>query len=157
MKQVQVEIAKNEFVETFMKEVEEFRAHVQRVKAQYTEMKKLRGNLELGHVMIRMDFTCPALEEVQSAYWNTSMITLHTAVAYFPKGHGKSHMSVAGVSETLQRNYRLCYDEKNYTCHQRKLSCTTFRTLPHSLILQHHNTEIRQYSIVCVTIKKSLV
>lgn len=50
------------------------------------------------------NFTCSALEEVQSAYWNADMVTLHTSVIYFPSSHTKTHVSVVGVSETLSHN-----------------------------------------------------
>lgn len=50
------------------------------------------------------NFTCGALEEVQSAYWNADMVTLHTSVIYFPSGHTKTHLSVVGVSETPSHN-----------------------------------------------------
>lgn len=50
------------------------------------------------------NFTCSALEEVQSAYWNADMVTLHTSVIYFPSSHTKTHVSVVGVSKTLSHN-----------------------------------------------------
>jgi hypothetical protein len=94
--------------ERFMKDVDAFRDHVFRVKTQYTEMKRLRENLPEEHAMAWMDFaenfTCSALEEVQSAYWNADMVTLHTSVIYFLSSHTKTHVSVVGVSETLSYN-----------------------------------------------------
>ena len=72
---------KEDFTEK-MKDVEEFMGQVFRVKTQDSEMKKLRENLPIGHVVAWMDFaenfTCSALEEVQPAYWNADMVTLHT-------------------------------------------------------------------------------
>jgi hypothetical protein len=65
-KQVQTNVTKAEFVEIFTKDVKEFRAHVHRVKNQYSQMRHLRENLEDGHVLIWMDFaenfTCSALD-----------------------------------------------------------------------------------------------
>lgn len=96
-----------------MKEVEEFRAHVSRVKVQYCEMKQLRENIPAGHVLIWMEFaenfTCTALEEVQSVYWTADMVALHTSVVYFPSSHTKSHMSIVGISETLSHNANTVY------------------------------------------------
>lgn len=66
-------------------------------------MRNRRENLEDGHVLIWMDFaenfTCTALDEVQSAYWTSEQVTLHTSVAYFPKAHDKTHKSVVGISD----------------------------------------------------------
>jgi hypothetical protein len=71
-------------------------------------MKRLRENLPEEHAMAWMDFaenfTCSALEEVQSAYWNADMVTLHTSVIYFLSSHTKTHVSVVGVAETLSHN-----------------------------------------------------
>ncbi|MES9879799.1 MAG: hypothetical protein ABW185_02860 [Sedimenticola sp.] len=107
-KQVQTVQPKSEFIEQFMKDVDAFREHVERVKIQYGQMKKLREDLPDGHVMIWMDFaenfTCTALEEVQSAYWTSDMVTLHTSVIYFPTSHKRSHISVVGVSDTMSHN-----------------------------------------------------
>jgi len=86
----------------FTKDVKEFRAHVDRVKNQYSQMRRRRENLENGHVLIWMDFaenfTCTALDEVQSAYWTSEQVTLHTSVAYFPKTHDKTHKTVFEIS-----------------------------------------------------------
>lgn len=107
MGQIQITEKKNEFLEKFMMQVEDFKGHVYRVAKQYSETKRLRENLSHGHALIWMDFadnfTCTALE-VQSAYWTADMVTLHTSVAYFPKSHTKSHLSVVGISETLSHN-----------------------------------------------------
>jgi len=41
----------------------------------------------VNEAIVQMDFaenyTCEFVEEVQSAYWNASMVTLHPAVAYY--------------------------------------------------------------------------
>lgn len=61
-------------------------------------MKLKRESLKDGEVFIWMDFaenfTCSAVEEVQSAYWNPQMVTLHTMGIYFPKGPVWSHKSI---------------------------------------------------------------
>ena len=102
-KQVQTKVTKAAFVEMFTKDVKEFRAHVDRVKNQYSQMRHRRENLQDGHVLIWMDFaenfTCAALDEVQSAYWTSEQVTLHTSVAYFPKTHDRTHKSIVGISD----------------------------------------------------------
>jgi len=113
-KMVEKEMRTNDFAEMFLKEVDEFRGHVERVKNQYEQMKLKRESLKNGEVFIWMDFaenfTSSAVEEVQSAYWNPQMMTLHTMVIYFPKGHDvKSHKSVVAISDVLQHNATMVY------------------------------------------------
>ena len=102
-KQVQTVFSKDRFVAMLTEDVKLFRKHVQRVKTQYGEMRRLRENLQDSHVLVWMDFaenfTCAALDEVQSAYWTSEQVTLHTTVVYFPKSHSKTHKSVVGVSD----------------------------------------------------------
>jgi hypothetical protein len=67
----------------------DFRDHVDRVQNQYSEMRKLRENLPENEIVLWMDFAenflCTSVEAVQSSYWNQSMVSLHTMVAYFPQ------------------------------------------------------------------------
>ena len=71
-------------------------------------MRKLRENLAEGYIVVWMDFAenyiCSSMDEVQSAYWNANMVTLHTQVVYFPASHNKNHMSVVGISEVIAHN-----------------------------------------------------
>ena len=104
-KQVQTEIERTKFIELFMRNIQGFREHVERVKVQYGQMRDLRENLDDWHIMVWMDFaenfTCTAVEEVASAYWTADVVTLHTSVVYFPKSHNKTHVSIVGISEIL--------------------------------------------------------
>ena len=103
-----MEKGKAEFINDFLKEHNEFKKHVERVRNQYCEMRKLRENLAEGHIVVWMDFAenyiCSSMDEVQSAYWNANMVTLHTQVVYFPASHNKNHMSVVGISEVMAHN-----------------------------------------------------
>ena len=55
-----------------------------RVFTQYKAQKTLKENLKDGHVAIHLDiaedYRCRPQEEVKSAYWNKSTVTLHPAV-----------------------------------------------------------------------------
>ena len=102
-KQVQTVVTVENFTKMFMQDVTDFREHVNRVKNQYSQVRRLRENLNDGQVLVWMDFaenfTCAALDEVQSANWTSEQVTLHTTVVYFPKSHNKSHKSVVGISD----------------------------------------------------------
>lgn len=51
------------------------------------------------------NYTCQSLREVQFAYWNASMVTLHPAVAYYRSEDGPlSHKSWVFVSDELGHN-----------------------------------------------------
>ena len=86
MKIVSYTATKIEFAGILEDETEEFKQHVERVQIQYDQLKALKDRLPQNHAIVQMDFaenyTCQATEEVQSAYWNASMVTLHPAVSY---------------------------------------------------------------------------
>lgn len=107
-KEVEEKLGKGEFKELMQTELTAFRDHVERVSTQYREMKRLRENLPDGHVLVWMDFAenhaCSSVEEIQSAYWNTSMILLHTMVVYFPGSHTKKLQSIVAVSDLIHHN-----------------------------------------------------
>jgi len=85
------------------KQICEFTEHVQRVKAQHAAISTLKENLPQGHVMIQMDFAenfaCDSADEVQSAYWNSSVVTLHPVVTYFKdESNTQQHKNFVYVS-----------------------------------------------------------
>lgn len=50
------------------------------------------------------------MEEVQSAYWNTSMVSLHTMVAYFPEDRAPRNLqSYVAVSDVISHNATAVY------------------------------------------------
>ena len=104
-----VDMEKKKFGELFRKEVESFRRHAKRVQIQYGQMKMLKENLTDDEAIVQMDFaenyTCQSLEEVQSTYWNASMVTLHPAVAYYrSEDRQVSHKSRVFISDELGHN-----------------------------------------------------
>ena len=115
MKIVQMEVEKAEFSRIFKSEVEEFKAHAERVKVQYGQLKALKSDLPQGHMIVQMDFaenySCQSVEEVQSAYWNSTMVTLHPAVAYYrdPDKGSLIHQSTVFISDELAHNSGTVY------------------------------------------------
>lgn len=116
MKIVQIEVDKADFIKIFKEEIKEFEAHAERVKVQYGELKTLKSNLPKGHMIVQMDFaenySCQSVEEVQSAYWNSTMVTLHPAVAYYkdPVENGLLiHRSTVFISDELAHNAATVY------------------------------------------------
>lgn len=98
--------SKDEFRAELLKTAEVFREHVKMVKNQYSEIRKLKGNLSNGNVVAQLDFaenyTCTSYDEVQSAFWNKSMVTIHPIVVYYRDASGKLvHKSLAIASEEL--------------------------------------------------------
>jgi hypothetical protein len=76
-----------EFVELILKEYELFLKHTDRISAQYSAIYHLKETLQVGHVIVQMDFAenfqCQTMDEIQSAYWNATSVTLHPVVAYY--------------------------------------------------------------------------
>lgn len=112
-KEIEENCAKEEFIDCVMKEVSAFRAHVSRGQNQYREMKRLRENLPEGEVVLWMDFAenycCSSVEEVQSAFWNVEMISLHTMVTYLPPNCEKTKQCFVAVLSCLEHNAASVY------------------------------------------------
>ena len=81
-----------------------FRSHVSRIGMQFKEQKYLKENLPPNHVYIHMDFAedyrCRSQNEIQSAYWSPTQVTIHPVVIYFkqPGAQKSSHRSFVFVS-----------------------------------------------------------
>ena len=103
MKVIEESLPKAEFVTVFKKEVQEFCDHVERVRTQYKELRQLKENLPEHEIILQMDFaenfSCRSLDEVQTAYWNQTSVTLHPVVAYYREGGKLKHKSIAIISD----------------------------------------------------------
>ncbi|ESO91799.1 hypothetical protein LOTGIDRAFT_163159 [Lottia gigantea] len=84
MKIVEEKVIKAEFVSKLTSQFEDFKAHVSWMKRQYSEIQSLKEHLPKNDVIIHMDFAenynCKSVEEIQSAYWNQTSVTLHPVV-----------------------------------------------------------------------------
>ncbi|KAK3102947.1 hypothetical protein FSP39_015174 [Pinctada imbricata] len=106
---VETDMEKNEFIKMFEEQTKEFRGHVERVHKQYEEVKKLKENLPPNQIMVQMDFaenySCKSVEEIQSAYWNQTGVTLHPVVVYFRNPEGVlQHRSFVVVSDEMSHS-----------------------------------------------------
>ena len=102
-------MSKEDFKVEVIKHADMFREHVSLVKNQYTEIRRLKENLPAGHAIAQLDFsenyTCTSYDEVQSAFWNKSMVTIHPLVVYYGNGNGQMiHKSFAVISDELSHN-----------------------------------------------------
>lgn len=109
MRIIDVEVSKADFIELMKKEFIDFVGHVSRVTDQYASIKKMKDTLPANHALVQMDFSenynCQTMEEIQSAYWNASMVTLHPTVLYFKTTDNElQHKSLVFVSEVLHHN-----------------------------------------------------
>ena len=79
-----------------------------RVKRQYAEIQTLKANLNNNEVIIHMNFAenyvCKTVEEVQSAYWTQTGVTLHPVVIYFNNEGSLQHKSIVLVSDEMGHN-----------------------------------------------------
>ena len=101
------------FALAFLEEISEFREHAKRVSTQYKAQRTLKENLKDGHVAIHLDFAedyrCRSQEEVQSAYWNTSTVTLHPAVVYFRQAEKVKVKSFVFVSNEIRHDAKFIF------------------------------------------------
>ena len=76
-----------EFKDLFITEIKFFASHVHRVSNQHTAQKELKKNLLKGRIVVHIDFAedyaCRSQDEVQTAYFNMTQVTLHPVVIYF--------------------------------------------------------------------------
>lgn len=98
-----------EFREYMLKQNELFFQHVDHVSTQYKALTDLKNNLPDGHVIVQMDFaenfTCQTLDEIQSAYWNATPVTIHPVVAYAKSENGTlEHRNLAFISDVNNHN-----------------------------------------------------
>lgn len=104
-------LGKEEFKEKATSDINKFREHAERVKIQYTEVRKLKDNLPPDQLLLQMDFAenyscAESNENVQSSYWNQTGVTLHPVVVYFKEATDKDvkHKSFVYVSPALHHN-----------------------------------------------------
>ena len=98
-----------EFIETMNKDYMAFQDHVSRLRQQYKALRDLKNGLPQHHVIVQMDFAenyaCQNVEEIQSAYWNGTSVTLHPVVAYYKDDNDKlQHKSYVFLSPLGEHN-----------------------------------------------------
>ena len=107
---VQVNKSKTDFIAYVTEQFTNFKEHVARMKNQYKEIRSLKANLPPHHHVIHMDFAenfnCKSMDEVQSAYWCQTFITLHPTVIYSGTEDASqpSHSSYVYISDELNHN-----------------------------------------------------
>ena len=76
-----------QFKDILMKEVHSFLSHVSRAYTQFKQQKNLKEDLPDNHVYIHMDFAedyrFRSQNEIQSAYWSPTQVTIHPVVMYY--------------------------------------------------------------------------
>ena len=97
---------RDQFLIKLEQQMKEFESHVKRVAKQYEEIKILKQNLPRHEMLIQLDFaenySCRSMEEVQSAYFNQTSVTLHPVVAYFRgPDDALKHQSIMIVSDEM--------------------------------------------------------
>ena len=86
------------------KDTATFCSHIIRISAQFREQKYLKKNLPPNHVYIHMDFTedyrCRLQNEIHSAYWSPTEVTIHLVVMYYKTQNSEesSHKSFVFIS-----------------------------------------------------------
>ena len=105
---VNVKTTKEDLLALMKEEIVEFKDHVERVKNQYNQVKQLKEILPSNHAMVQMDFAedykCQSQDEIQSAYWNATQVTLHPTVVYYKEENTLEHKSFVFVSDEPAHN-----------------------------------------------------
>ena len=113
MKVVRKTRKKTDLEQYFQKQIVAFREHVKRIRNQYIVQRDLKENLPPNHIYIHIDFAedykCRSLEEIQSAYWSQTQITIHPVVAYFKNKEIVCHQSFAFISDESRYDARFVF------------------------------------------------
>ena len=108
MKIINVKTTKEDFLALMKEEIVEFMDHVERVKNQYNQVKQLKEILPSNQAMVQMDFAedykCQSQDEIQSAHWNATQVTLHPTVVYYKEENTLEHKSFVFVSDEPAHN-----------------------------------------------------
>lgn len=108
MKVVVKEVSHDEFVTIMKEETQAFSNHVFRLRSQFQQLKKNKETLKDHEMIIQMDFAenfaCRSLDEIQTAYWNQTSVTLHPIVAYFRSDGKLKHKSFVIVSDEMSHS-----------------------------------------------------
>ena len=110
MKIIEAKTTKNEFFAHVNIQIEEFSEHVSRIRKHCQEMKRLKENIPSDHCIVHMDsaenYSCKTVQEIQSAYWNQTSVTLHQTVIYHKKTGSEEllHKCIIVVSYEMSHN-----------------------------------------------------
>ncbi|MES9879633.1 MAG: hypothetical protein ABW185_01985 [Sedimenticola sp.] len=107
MKVVTEELERDDFCKLWDQELAIFKEHIRIMKTQFAETRNLKDKLPHHEVILHMDFaenySCKSAQEIQSAYWNSSQVTLHPIVVYYKDTETDEimHKSYVAVSDEL--------------------------------------------------------
>ena len=107
------EQTKEDFLESFISQIKESKEHVLRISTQYKQLRFLKDSLGDDQLIVQMDFaekySCQSLDEIQSAYWNQTSVTLYPTVISYKDGQELLHKSVIFVSDEERHSAVLVY------------------------------------------------
>lgn len=115
MKLITQTISHAQFEALLHKDTLTFRSHISRIAAQFKEQKYLKENLPPNHVYIHMDFAedyrCRSQNEIQSAYWSPTQVTIHPVVMYYkqPGSQESTHKSFVFISNESRHDATFIY------------------------------------------------
>ena len=97
------------FYEEWLKEVPVFKIHYEVMRNQYKQTQVLKETLPHNEIVIYMDFvenySCKTADEIQSAYWNATQVTLHPMFIYFRDDKGNlQHKSYVVFFDTMSHS-----------------------------------------------------
>ena len=104
---------KVEFQDYFINEATKFTEHAERVSSQYQAQGNLEESLPSNHVYIHMDFEedyrCRSRDEIQSAYWSPTQVTIHSVVTYYKVYNKLKHQSYVFISNETRHDAKFVF------------------------------------------------
>ena len=113
MKIVTETLNRSEFLKRIIDDVHNFRSHVFHISCQFKGQRNLKENLPSNHTYIHMDFAkdykCRSQNEVQSAYWGQTQVTIHPVLMYYKKNEKLEHKSYVFISNESRHDAVFVY------------------------------------------------
>ena len=80
MRIIRITSDKENFTKYLVSQFSLFLEHTQRVRDQYLALQQVNEGLHENYVLVQ--HSCQAADEIQSAYWNSTAVSLHPVVVY---------------------------------------------------------------------------
>ena len=115
MKMITQTTSHTQFKALLQKDAATFCSHIRRIAVQFREQRYLKEDPPPNHVYIHMDFAedyrCRLQNEIQSAYWSPTQVTIHPVVMYYKTQNSEesSHKSFVFISNATRHDAIFVY------------------------------------------------
>ena len=103
------------------------------------------------------DYACRSQDEVQTAYFNMTQVTLHPVVIYFKHDDSLQHKSIVFVSDEPRHDANFVFGVLTELNEFVKEALPIETSYIHYWTLQHHSTVIKNFFMSFATMKNTSI